>query len=412
MQVTTVSLVQGGLPTLDDKYNIVRELGTNALGTVYEAEHVAVGKRVAIKLLNGELADDPEARAHILAEARAAARIAHANVVDIHDLGVSRDGVPYLVMELLQGETLAEIVAKRGALPIREGCELTLQILAGLGAAHRKGIVHCDLTLANVVVTYPRPDQPLAKVCDFGLARSIAEGGRPPGAATVGTPMHLAPEQTSAQPIDERTDVYAAATILYVLITGTSPFGGITPAQVLEQVGRGAFRPVIEASSDVPKELAVIIEHGMQRKRKERIGSAEEFAEKLSAFLASPAARISSKGRRAHPVSTLALPNGRVATSARELSHPPDSEILQVGVSPRVTDSLLISPRLPRAPSPPKLEVGRDFMPMLDDPARHNELERRALSTVMPGSGSGTAIMAMLVGFGVGVILAWAAGLI
>ena len=145
---------------LDGKYALLRELGSGGTGTVYEAENLIVGKRIAIKLMNASAFAEPDSQARFVAEARAAARISHANVVDIHDLGVSREGVPYLVMELLRGETLESVIDTRGPLAPAYACELFLQILAGLSAAHAQGIVHCDLKPANVLVTHPRPDRP------------------------------------------------------------------------------------------------------------------------------------------------------------------------------------------------------------------------------------------------------------
>jgi serine/threonine protein kinase len=406
----TAPLSTRKLPTLDGKYALLRELGSGGAGTVYEAEHLVVGKRVAIKLLHA-VADEGDARGRAAAEARAAARIAHANVVDIHDLGVTAEGVPYLVMELLQGETVAELVEQYGPQPARPACELALQMLAGLSAAHRNGIVHCDLKPANVMVTHPSPDQTLVKVLDFGIAKPIVETATESASIALGTPMYMAPEQVAGEPIDERTDVYASGVILYVLVTGRAPFSGKTARDVMRQVARGEFRPVLESNPDVPKALALIIENAMQRKRRDRVGSAEELAEKLRVFLASSAAASQSPKRP--------LVTGRPSRPSRgqspDKSRPPESSVVRVDIALRtVTDSILMSPRLPKPPGSPKLEIGRDFMPMLGDPNRNRELERRQAPTKVPRSAPSAlpAVLAMLVGFAAGVILAWSVGLI
>jgi serine/threonine-protein kinase len=191
---------------LDGKYALLRELGAGGTGTVYEAENLIVGKKVAIKVMNPGAFAEKNAHARFVTEARAAARIAHANVVDIHDLGVGKDGIPYMVMELLRGETLENLIHTNGPLAPSYACELFLQVLAGLSAAHAQGLVHCDLKPANVMVTHPRPDRPLVKVLDFGVARGV-EAAQQVDHSVMGTPMYMAPEQVTGDPVDFRTDV-------------------------------------------------------------------------------------------------------------------------------------------------------------------------------------------------------------
>jgi len=408
-------LAHAPLPVIDAKYALIREIGSGGSGTVYEAEQLTVGKRVALKTLNQAVAEDPEFRARFGAEARAAARIAHANVVDVLDIGETKEGIPYFVMELLEGETLADLVKARGAVSPRYACELVLQLLAGLAAAHRKGIVHCDLKPANVMVTHPRPHRPLVKVLDFGVARSLGEP-MPDGVPSVvmGTPMFMAPEQVCGQAIDERTDVYAASAILYVLVTGKDPFTGKTSREVMEQVARGDVRPVLEANPGVPRKLADIITSGMARKRRDRVGSAEELSERLQSYVepASTSPSLPAPQARAEQATALLRAVQRSTQAPSEL---PESRILRVDLAPRtVTDSLLLDPRLPKPPARPKLEVGRDFMPLPGDPEQVRVAAQRSRTTRVPGTraGMGPAILAMLAGFAVGVVLAWAAGLI
>lgn len=402
------------LPIIDGKYALICELGSGGSGTVYEAEQIAVGKRVALKLLSRAVADDPEFQTRFATEARAAARIQHANVVDVLDIGVTTTGRPYFVMGLLEGETLAALVRSRGPLSPPYASELLLQVLAGLGAAHRKGIIHCDLKPANVMVTHPRPHRPLVKVLDFGVARSMSDplsDGKP--SVVLGTPMFMAPEQVCGQPVDERTDVYGASAILYALLTGKDPFTGKSAQEVMNQVARGAFRPIQEANPRVPAELASIVRGGMSRKRRERIGSVEELAEKIMQFVASTSidSLRALEPRSDRPnILTQAVPRDTVSHS-----DVPDSHVVRVDVSPwLVTDSLLIDPRLPRPPARPKLEAGRDFRPLPGDPEQASGVSLRQLTTRAPGSQAGIvpALFALLAGLGAGVLTAWFAGLI
>ncbi len=374
---------------LAETYALGRMLGEGHAAVVYEAEHLVVGKRVAVKLLRARVADDG-ARMRFVAETRAAARILHPNVVDIHDLGIAPDGTPYLVMELLDGETLASLAHRKGTLPVAQAVEVTLQILSGLSAAHRKGIIHGDLRPENVMLMQPRSDQVLVKLLDFGASRSLPDASSLPATAL----PYQSPEQLDGNAVDERSDVYAVAAVLNRLLRGTSP----------------------EARNEtqLPKQLAELIERGLAKKRSERITSADEFAEQLRAVVttAPPSMPISGPGGL-HQIALAARRSPRI-----DRSKPPDSAVLRVNLSPRlVTDSLLMSPRLPRAPAPPKLEAGKDFLPMLGDPERDSEDAFRSAPTRTPESESKRldprpALLAMAIGFGIGIIIAWLAGLI
>lgn len=375
---------------LAETYALGRQLGEGHAAVVYEAEHLVVGKRVAVKLLRTRVGDNSGARMRFVAETRAAARILHPNVVDIHDLGVAPDGTPYLVMELLDGETLASLVQRKGTLPIAQAVEITLQVLSGLSAAHRKGIIHGDLRPENVMLMQPRSDQVLVKLLDFGASRALPDTAPLPNAALA----YQSPEQLEGDAVDERSDVYAVAALLSRLVRGASP-----------EV-RGETQP--------PKQLAELIERGLAKKRSERIPSADEFAEQLRAVLtaAPPSMPISAPGGL-HQIALAARRSPRI-----DRSKPPDSAVLRVNLSPRlVTDSLLMSPRLPRAPAPPKLEAGKDFLPMLGDPERDSEDAFRSAPTRTPeserkGLDPRPALLAMAIGFAIGILIAWLAGLI
>jgi serine/threonine-protein kinase len=427
-----VSTAQSSLhssPLIDGKYALLRELGSGAAGTVYEAEHLIVGKRVAVKVLDPKLSRDKTICARFVAEARAAACIAHANVVDIFDLGMNRDGVSYMVMELLSGETLCEIIEARGRLSAEYACELMLQVLAGLSAAHAKGIVHRDLKPANVIVTHPRPDRPLVKVLDFGIAKGVGISIR--DESLVGTPMYMAPEQALGQDVDVRADVYAAAAILYELLAGQPPFDGNSAHAVLAKVVAGRFRPLSEQNPEVPPELAAIVEAGLSLDPESRIPSAERFAERLLPFVSpeqtrsleprsfrslSPIPLIPQESRQ--DVSPAALALVRAARDGMNGMFPP-VELVRIDrwSGERVmTDSLLERPRIPRAPSPPRLlqRYSPALEPHLLTPS---ELDERRAETEKPDvpltrAPWSTAIFATLIGFGIGLIVAILCGAI
>jgi len=407
---------------LDGKYALLRELGSGGTGTVYEAENLIVGKKIAIKLMNAGAFSERESQARFVAEARAAARIAHANVVDIHDLGVSRDGVPYIVMELLRGETLEEVIDTRGPLAPAYAGELFLQVLAGLSAAHAQGIVHCDLKPANVLVTHPRPDRPLVKVLDFGIARGV-EAAHRADQIVMGTPMYMAPEQVAGEPVDFRTDVYQACAMLFTMLAGTDPFEANTTREVMKLVAKGRCKDLQALAPELPSELVAVVKDGMAVKPKDRIQSAEELAERLRPFVSAahfvslvPHDRLGS----GQPIPLIIGPSGE----AQQPASRPDAQPSVIPVDMprvarmRVTDSLLVSPRIPRAPSTPKLQIGQDFMPLPGDPDYQSMQNARRSQTHMPKRRSNfqrdvmPALVATGIGFGLGVILAWSAGLL
>jgi eukaryotic-like serine/threonine-protein kinase len=406
---------------LDGKYALLREIGSGASGRVYEAEHLVVGKFVAIKVMNREAFAEPDQRDQFVSEARAAARIAHANVVDIHDLGVTPEGVPYLVMELLRGETLDEIIGARGALPPQYACELMLQVLAALSAAHAQGFLHCDLKPANVMIVHPRPDRPHVKVLDFGIARRMFEADGRAARGSGGTPMYMSPEQARGDVVDARSDIYSVSAMLYAMLAGRDPFEGHTSSAVLKRVLSGDFAPLNKVNPQVPKLLATIVERGMALAPRRRIDSAEEFAELLHPFISGGTSVVSLGPQRRAASDPIPL-----VTAQREVKiqgtlnpdgAPRESSVIPIRVASYdrgVTDSLLVAPRFPRSANSPRLEVGKDFMPRQGEPG-WAEANQRRVSTQAPtarrtGRNAWPAILATGIGFGLGVIIAWLSG--
>lgn len=403
---------------LDGKYALLRELGQGGTGTVYEAENLIVGKKIVIKLMNRESFAEPNSQARFVAEARAAARISHANVVDIHDLGISKDGVPYIVMELLRGETLEDVIDTRGPLAPGYACELFLQMLAGLSAAHAQGIVHCDLKPANVLVTHPRPERPLVKILDFGVARGV-EAAQQADQIVLGTPMYMAPEQVDGEAVDYRTDVYQACAMLFAMLAGTDPFEAYTTRDVMKLITKGRCKDLQALVPELPPELVAVVKDGMALKPKERIQSTEELAERLRPFVGpSQLVSLVPPGSRAsgQPIPLIVAPS----TSAGSPPGNPAASVIPVDMPrvARVNHSLLVSPRIPRAPTAPKLRLGQDFLPLPGDPEYQELGETRRSQTHLPRRRSPfqrdvmPALIATGVGFGLGVVLAWSAGLL
>ncbi len=227
-------LVTDTVPVLGDRYRLLRKVGEGAMGEVYEAEHVLLKRKVAVKLLQHRIAADPEASARLQREARSTTGLAHPNVVDTIDFGFA-DGQAFLVMEWLDGENLDARMA-RGPLDIATVLDIAAQACAGLAAAHDRGVIHRDLKPANLFLTRDHRGELLLKVLDFGIAKlALHETKLTATGVLIGTPNYMAPEQAEGQPIDARTDIYALGVILYEMLTGTVPFLGETPLAVLHQ---------------------------------------------------------------------------------------------------------------------------------------------------------------------------------
>ncbi|MDP1857480.1 MAG: protein kinase [Gemmatimonadaceae bacterium] len=250
-------------------YRILRTLGRGGMGVVYEAESLADGRLVALKLLAATL-DHKEARLRFLREGRVAATLIHPNTVYIY--GTEEiEGTPTIAMEIVAGGTLDEMVSQRGRLPIDEAVSDTLQIIDGLAAAHAAGVLHRDVKPANC---YVRSGGEI-KVGDFGLSKSIAGGEDMRVTRTgmiLGTPAFAAPEQLLGEPLDVRSDIYWLGATLYNLLTGERPFPGANPMNVLAAVLQGSPRPPHVHRPEIPKHLSDIIMQCLSRQAAARYG--------------------------------------------------------------------------------------------------------------------------------------------
>ncbi len=266
-----------------DKYRIVRLLGSGAMGQVWEATHTLTERGVALKVLS-ENHQTQEARVRILREARALGRIQHKNVIEIFDVGELPDGAPFLVMQLLKGETLDDRLDRLGKLPPPEVQIVALGMARALEAAHRAGIVHRDLKPGNVFLHWDAdsPD-PVVKVLDFGISKILTndvaytDAGR-----AVGSPAYMSPEQARGEPdIDARTDLWAFGIVLYEALTGGLPFPGETPYAMVGQILHGAMPDFPRLCPDASAKHMNVLLRCVVRERELRLPSATTLRELL-----------------------------------------------------------------------------------------------------------------------------------
>jgi len=259
-----------------ERYRQMQVLGHGGMATVELAHDLELDRPVAIKRLAASLATNDEFKQRFVREARLAARLSHPNIVAVYDVGED-DGLPFIVMEYVDGETLADLLHRRGRLEPDEAVALALQACAGLETAHEAGLVHRDVKPQNLLVT----PGGTVKIADFGIARSL-DGTQLTQAGTVlGTAGYLAPEQAAGETVTAAADVYALGAVLYELLTGRPPYVADSLVELAARQREGTIAPVRELAPEVPAATEDAVMHALARDPEYRPPSAEALAGEL-----------------------------------------------------------------------------------------------------------------------------------
>jgi len=354
--------------TIDERYELIRPLGTRHGAEMWEAEHRVVGRTVTLKILPAEVAADPVARKRLVAEAGIAADVGHPTVVEVYDVGVAGDGVPYLVTEPIRGEILADIIARQGALQPEDACEIALQLLAGLEAAHASNIVHGDVQAESIVVRSGRSGQLLVKILDFGVALPVAESSDAPESTT---------RASQVEPLD---DLRAVGLLLYEMLSGRA--GTVEPPRAVE-TGNGEVVQARSLVPAIPAGLARVVDQALNPRSARRLGSAKEMAallapfasaernrslaprNTLTPFLSPEARRTRGMARLERAVLGLGEPREKEKPSVRpnlvlldrvgeRTTDRPVRGAVKSSRPPRLAPHELMEPRIPRPPRAPK----------------------------------------------------------
>ena len=289
---TRLSLPGGRL--LANRYLLEKRLGRGAMGQVYLAKDENLGtRRVAVKtvrqdILNNDDLAEGEAIARFEREARAAASISHPHIVDVTDFGESADGVFYLVMEYVEGETLHRLLRREGTLPVKRAVNLLRQIADGVEAAHEAGILHRDLKPANIFIMTKGKGDGFVKVGDFGLAKIVnqtvtdaSSNATPSSRGIIGTPEFMSPEQMQPElGVDVRADIYALGTIAYLMLGGKTPFAGDMMQLVMQKIMH-APPPLSTIRTDIPKDVEQAVMRALDKEPENRPASVREWIEEL-----------------------------------------------------------------------------------------------------------------------------------
>ena len=285
--------------TVGGRYIIKGVLGEGGMGTVYEAEHLGLGRAVAVKVLNPSQAKKRVAVKRFQQEARAAGAIGHPNICEVYDLGLLDDGSPYLVMEKLIGTTLADRISREGGLPFDELADVMTQVLSGLIAAHDKGIVHRDIKPENIFLARRVGCPPIVKILDFGVSKMMPQfqGGEEQLDLTrtgmvMGTPYYMSPEQARGERnLDGRVDVYACGVMMYEALVGKRPFLAPNYNALLLSIINTTPKAIRDIRPATPIALEAIVIHSMAKARDDRYPSANAVLRDIQALsLAAPVA--------------------------------------------------------------------------------------------------------------------------
>ncbi|MBL4684515.1 MAG: protein kinase [Nannocystaceae bacterium] len=273
---------------LGERYRIIEMIGQGGMGTVFVAEHTTIGKHVAIKVLGEDFAHRATLVERFVQEARAASLIRHPHIVDITDFGFVREGLPYFVMEYLEGQTLAQRIADQRRIPWPAARDIMLQICAALQAAHDKGVIHRDMKPDNIFLIDRGGNGPFVKVLDFGIAKIVAEEDKnlTKTGTVMGTAAYMSPEQAQSLSVDTRTDIYATGVVLYEMLTGRVPFdaGGFVGVLTKHITERVPSMRSVAPEAKIPRALDRAVLRALHKDRDDRYASADELAAVLHAL--------------------------------------------------------------------------------------------------------------------------------
>ncbi len=288
---------------LNNRYRLVELIGSGGMAIVYKGVDTLLHRPVAIKVLREAYASDPAFLARFQREARAAAQLDHPNVVTVYDVGQDGDR-HYIVMEYVEGEDLKSMIRRKGRLSVDQAVDIAAQIAAGVGHAHRAGIIHCDIKPQNVLVT----PEGVAKVTDFGIARALSASGTTDSEVVWGSPLYFSPEQAAGERPTPASDVYSIGVVLYEMLAGAPPFQAEKPAALALMHLREEPPPLSTRNSQVPPQLEWIVRKVLAKEPAARYRTAEQLAVVLREYQA--------RGTQAtgmYPAPSVAAPRARQA---------------------------------------------------------------------------------------------------
>lgn len=272
---------------IKNSYQVLSKLGAGGFGTVYLAEQISIGRKVALKFLQGTNALNDELVARFRLEARATARLDHPNIVTVYDFAQAEDRSLFIVMEYIDGKSLTDVIRRKRSLELKRVVQLAIQLAEGLDAAHKAGVIHRDIKPSNIMVSEKNGIERV-KVMDFGIARLSDTSTMTPitaiGSHGPGTPAYMSPEQADGIPADYKSDIYSYGIVLYEMLCSRVPFKAATPTAVLKMQIEELPRDVGDLRPDVPVTLRKLVMQMLAKRPEKRPRSMEEISQTLKSL--------------------------------------------------------------------------------------------------------------------------------
>jgi eukaryotic-like serine/threonine-protein kinase len=276
---------------IDGAYQVVRLISRGSMGAVFEAVQLRLNRRVAVKMMAPELANEPESLGRFRREVKILSKLAHPNVVQLLDFGTSVSGHPYLVTELLEGEDLEDMLEREGALPVARVLPIVTQIASALSAIHAKGIVHRDLKPANVCLLTIDGTPDFVKLVDFGLSKvRMSQTGLTAPETMMGTPEYMSPEQAAGriEDVNHHSDQWALAGMTWRMLSGEPPFVGRHWIEVIAKIEREEPPPLRDAAPHLSADIERVLRRGLAKRRSSRYATVRAFLRAFTAAAAKP----------------------------------------------------------------------------------------------------------------------------
>lgn len=283
---------------LDGQYLLERQLGAGGMGTIWLAQDLRLGRSVAVKFLSGDFHHSEHARQRFEREARMVGKVRSPHVVQVFATGVTPEGVPYVVMELLDGEDLASRLERNGPCTLPEAGAIIEQVCRALARSHREGLVHRDIKPHNIFLTPEAGGQIFVKLLDFGIAKDVAlkATALTVTGAVVGSVYYMSPEQLrDAQSVDHLADLWALGVVTYQMLTGTVPFDGDSLPELLVRITSCSYVPASEVNRSLPKDVDAFLSRAITPDRSQRYADADELARAFSRIVRAHASGFVSK---------------------------------------------------------------------------------------------------------------------
>jgi serine/threonine protein kinase len=297
--------------TIEDRYYVEQLIGTGGTSVVYKAQDLSLRRPAAIKMLKSHLVADEESRARFKQEARAVSCLTHPHVITVYDVGVTNYGEPFIVMEYLQGKSLAEIIAYEKRLPMRRAVRLFIKACSALAHAHKKEVIHRDVKPSNIMLIHTDEDPEYVKFVDFGLAKLRTLTGEfqrlTKTGEVFGSPLYMCPEQCKGRKVDYRADIYSMGVVMFEALVGRPPFREKTTIETIRKHIHElppTFREV-DPTLTLPEDLQAIVLKALSKSPDDRQQSMDQLREELELFMANEAAGLSSLSSLVHAVPTV-----------------------------------------------------------------------------------------------------------